>query len=145
MHTNVTGPFILSRECAKSMVANKWGRIINIGSVMSKQGRATIQAYNASKHAILGMTRGLAAELGPSGVTVNAIGPGYMATDMTQALQDNPNWQKLVTKRTPVGRWGCVDDLKGPIVFLSSDAAAYVNGQLLMVDGGLTDCFMPEF
>ena len=139
LDVNLVAPYLLAREVAKHMIARGGGgRIINIGSVQSVVGRATIQPYACSKHAIHGMTKGLATELGPHGITVNAIGPGYFITEMTKSLLDNENFNKMVTGRTPLGRWGYPADLAGPAVFLASDGAGFVNGHLLMVDGGMT-------
>ena len=139
LDVNLVAPYLLAREVAKHMKRRgQGGRIINIGSVQSVVGRATIQPYTASKHAIHGMTKGLATELGPHGITVNAIGPGYFVTEMTAPLLEKQNFNTMVTTRTPVGRWGYPKDLVGPVVFLASDASSYVNGHLLMVDGGMT-------
>ena len=136
--TNLTSLYVLAREAARPMVENGWGRIINIGSVMSLVARPGIISYVATKHAVNGMTKALAVELGGTGVTINAIGPGYFATELNQALVDDPEFTRMVEQRTPVGRWGEPDELVGAAVFLASDAAAYVNGHLLMVDGGMT-------
>lgn len=136
--TNLTSVFHMTQAVAKRMIARKRGKIINIGSVMSELGRATIVPYTAAKGAVKMMTRGLAAELGPHNIQVNAIGPGYFATELNKALTDNPEFSAWVEKRTPAGRWAQPEELAGAAVFLASDASNYVNGHLLMVDGGLT-------
>lgn len=136
--TNLTGPFALARAAGRPMVAQGWGRIISIGSVMSVLARPGIPAYVATKHALTGLTKALAVELGPHGVTANAIAPGYFRTDFTQAVQDDPGFDRMVVGRTPVGRWGEPADLAGTVIYLASDASAFVNGHLLVVDGGMT-------
>lgn len=138
---NLAGPFVLSRECARGMKARGWGRILNVGSIMSHVGREGLHAYASSKHAIAGLTRSLAAELGGDGVCVNCICPGYFPTDLTQRLQSDAAFSGAVRRRTPAGRWGRPDELAGPAVFLCSDAASYVNGTTLLVDGGMTSTF----
>jgi 2-deoxy-D-gluconate 3-dehydrogenase len=112
------------------------GKIINIASMLSFQGGIRVAAYTAAKSALLGLTRALANELAPLGINVNAIAPGYMATDNTQALRDDPTRSREIMARIPAGRWGTPDDLKGAVVFLASPAAAYVHGTTLAVDGG---------
>ncbi len=135
---NLNACFILARECAQSMIEHGWGRIINIGSVMSLVARPTIAPYVASKHGIAGLTKALGVELGPSGITANAINPGYIITDINTDLINDPAFNQLVKDRTPVGRWGTVDELAGACVFLASNAGAYVNGTMITVDGGMT-------
>ncbi len=136
---NLTACFVLAREAGRVMPTG--GRIINLASVMSLLGRARTPAYVASKHALAGLTRAMADEMGPRGITVNAICPGYFRTDITAELQDDPNFSAYVAQRTPVGRWGEPEELAGAAVFLASPAAGYVNGHLLVVDGGLTATF----
>jgi gluconate 5-dehydrogenase len=138
LDTNLTAVFAMSREAAKIMIPQKSGRIISTASMSIFMGRPTIPAYIASKGAVAAMTRALAVELGPHGITVNAIAPGYMSTDMTAPLEARPDFDEWVKTRTPVGRWGKPDDLSGPVVFLASDEGAYVNGQVLTVDGGMS-------
>ena len=138
VQTNLTSFFTLSREAARPMVENGWGRIINIGSIMSQIARPGVSAYVATKHAVAGLTKALAVELGPKGVTANAIGPGYFRTELTEPLQHDPEFSRMIETRCPVGRWGEAAELGGVAVFLASDAAAYINGHLLIVDGGLT-------
>lgn len=136
--TNLSSVFYVAQAAAKRMVERKRGKIINIGSVMSELGRPTIVPYTATKGAVKTMTRGLAAELGPHNIQVNAIGPGYFVTELNQALMNNAEFDRWVKARTPAGRWGDTDELIGAAVFLASRASDYVNGHLLMVDGGLT-------
>lgn len=138
LDTNLTAVFAMSREAAKIMIPQKFGRIISTASMTVFMGRPTIPAYIASKGAVASLTRALAVELGPHGITVNAIAPGYMSTDMTAPLQARTDFDDWVKTRTPVGRWGKPDDLSGPVVFLASDEGAYVNGQVLAVDGGMS-------
>lgn len=136
---NLTALYVLARECARSMAAQRWGRIINISSIMGQIGRATIPSYVAAKHGVAGLTKALAAELGPKGITCNAIGPGYFATEINAELQNNPDFDRMIRTRTPLGRWGKPEELGGAVVFLASDAGSYVNGHLLIVDGGMTE------
>ncbi len=137
IEVNLRSVFALSRDFARGLVARKaTGRIINIASMLSFQGGVRVVAYTAAKSGILGLTRALANELAPLGINVNAIAPGYMATDNTQALRDDPVRSRDILARIPAGRWGSPDDLKGAVVFLASPAAAYVHGAVLAVDGG---------
>jgi gluconate 5-dehydrogenase len=138
MDVNLTACFALARECGKSMVENKWGRIINIASVMAMVARPTISPYVSTKHGLIGLSKALAVELGPHGVTTNAINPGYIVTDINEALINDPEFNELVKNRTPVGRWGTVDELAGACVFLASNSGAYTNGTMITVDGGMT-------
>jgi gluconate 5-dehydrogenase len=136
---NLDAPFALSRAAARHMLAAGWGRIINTGSIMgSTVARPTIPAYVASKGGLTGLTKALAVELGPHGVTVNAIGPGYVATEMNTALVEDPEFDGMVRRRTPVGRWGRPEEIAAAAVFLASEEASYVNGQTILVDGGMT-------
>jgi len=138
MNTNLHSVFYVTQAVAKRMVPRSRGKIINIGSVMSELGRATIIPYTASKGAVKMMTRGLAAELGKHNIQANAIGPGYFATEINTALIADEAFSGWVRSRTPAGRWGETKELVGAAIFLSSAASDYVNGHLLMVDGGLT-------
>ncbi|MBE0698771.1 MAG: SDR family oxidoreductase [Anaerolineaceae bacterium] len=133
---NQSAQFILSREFGKEMVARGYGKIIFTASLLSYQGGITVPGYAASKHAIAGLTKALSNEWAGKGVNVNAIAPGYIATDNTQALRNDPVRQKAILERIPAGRWGSVDDFKGPVVFLASAASDYVSGEILTVDGG---------
>lgn len=138
LDTNLTGAFALARAAALGMARRGHGRIINIGSVLSVLGRANIAAYTASKHGIVGFTKSFAAELGASGVTCNAIAPGYFETELNRPLLDDPAFVAFVNQRTPLRRWGKPHELAGAALFLASPAASYVNGHVLAVDGGLT-------
>ncbi|HWS36579.1 MAG TPA: SDR family oxidoreductase [Actinoplanes sp.] len=133
---NLDAAFKLSQAAGRRMLAQGSGKIINIASMLSFQGGVRVPAYTASKHAILGLTRALANEWAGRGVNVNAIAPGYMATDNTTALREDPVRSAAILDRIPAGRWGEADDLKGSVVFLASDAARYVHGAVLPVDGG---------
>lgn len=138
INTNLHSVFYVTQAVTKRMVPRKRGKIISIGSVMSELGRATIIPYTASKGAVKMMTRGLAAELGKHNIQANAIGPGYFATEINAALIADEAFSNWVCSRTPAGRWGETKELAGAAIFLSSEASDYVNGHLLMVDGGLT-------
>ena len=138
INTNLHSVFYVTQAVTKRMVPRKRGKIISIGSVMSELGRATIIPYTASKGAVKMMTRGLAAELGKHNIQANAIGPGYFATEINAALIADEAFSSWVCSRTPAGRWGETKELAGAAIFLSSEASDYVNGHLLMVDGGLT-------
>jgi NAD(P)-dependent dehydrogenase (short-subunit alcohol dehydrogenase family) len=137
IETNLVGAFVVAREAGRIMQAQNYGRIVNIASVMSILGRASVGPYVASKHAIVGLTKTLAVELGPN-VTVNSIAPGYMITDITEALQKNAEFSAMLEKRTAARRWGKPEDLAGAMMLLASDASAYITGHTLVVDGGLT-------
>ena len=138
MEMNLTSLFIVSQAVAKSMASRGAGRIVNIGSVQSQLGRPTIVPYAASKGGVMMLTRGMCADLGPLGIQVNSIAPGYFATELTAALVDDPEFSSWVARRTPTGRWGDVSELGGAAVFFLSDAASFINGQTLFVDGGMT-------
>jgi 2-deoxy-D-gluconate 3-dehydrogenase len=133
---NLDAAFHLSQAAGRRMIAQGHGKIINIASMLSFQGGVRVPAYTASKHAVLGLTRALANEWAGLGVNVNAIAPGYMATDNTAALRADPSRAPGIVDRIPAGRWGEPDDLKGAVVFLASDAARYVHGAVIPVDGG---------
>lgn len=134
---NLKAAFFLAQAVARHLVERDApGRIVNIASVLSFQGGIRVPSYTASKSGILGLTRLLANEWAPHGITVNAIAPGYMATDNTQALREDDTRSAEILGRIPAGRWGTPEDLAGAIIFLCSDAAAYVNGHALAVDGG---------
>jgi 2-deoxy-D-gluconate 3-dehydrogenase len=118
------------------MVPRRSGKIINIGSLLSFQGGILIAPYTASKSGLAGLTKLLANELAPHGINVNGIAPGYMATEFTAPLQQDPERNASIVSRIPQGRWGTGDDIKGAVVFLASHASDYVQGQMLAVDGG---------
>jgi gluconate 5-dehydrogenase len=138
ININLNAAFALSREAARGMAGKGWGRIINIASIMAQVARPTIPAYVSSKHGLAGMTKALAVELGPKGITVNAINPGYFATEFNKPLMADPEFDAMVKSRTPVGRWGDPEELAGAALFLASEAGGYVNGASLTVDGGMT-------
>ncbi|CAH0999331.1 2-dehydro-3-deoxy-D-gluconate 5-dehydrogenase [Neolewinella maritima] len=133
---NQTAPFILSREFGRDMVARGRGKIIFTASLLTFQGGITVPGYAASKGAIGQLVMALSNEWAGHGVQVNAIAPGYIRTDNTQALQDNAERSASILGRIPAGRWGEPDDFKGPTVFLASAASDYVSGTVLTVDGG---------
>jgi 2-dehydro-3-deoxy-D-gluconate 5-dehydrogenase len=133
---NLDAVFHLSQVAGRRMIAQGWGRIINVASMLSFQGGIRVPAYTASKHAVAGLTKALANEWAASGVTVNAIAPGYMATDNTAALRADVEREASIAARIPAGRWGTPADLQGAFVFLASDAAAYITGAVVPVDGG---------
>ncbi|WP_345801386.1 2-dehydro-3-deoxy-D-gluconate 5-dehydrogenase KduD [Microbacterium sp. AZCO] len=136
LSVNLDAVFHLSQAAGRHMIAQGHGRIINVASMLSFQGGILVPAYTASKHAVAGLTKALANEWAASGVTVNAIAPGYMATDNTAALRADLEREKSIKARIPAGRWGTPADLQGAFVFLASDAAAYVTGAIMPVDGG---------
>ena len=138
LDTNLTAAFVVGREAGRRMVARGRGKIINIGSLTSKLARATVAPYTVAKGGIKMLTQAMAAEWAVHGIQANAIGPGYMLTDMNQALIDNPQFDAWVKGRTPARRWGRPDELVGVAVFLASAASDYVNGQIIYVDGGMT-------
>jgi gluconate 5-dehydrogenase len=138
MRTNVDSMFFVGQAVAKRMVPRGRGRIINICSVQSELGRPGIAPYAASKGAVKMLTKGMAIDLGPHGITVNGIGPGYFKTELTQKLVDDPTFSAWLINRTPSRRWGDVEDLAPAAVFLASDAGRFVNGHILYVDGGVT-------
>ena len=138
MRTNVDSMFFVGQAVAKRMVPRGRGRIINTCSVMSELGRPNTSAYTASKGAVKMLTKAMAVDLGPHGINVNGIGPGYFKTELTDALVKDPHFSDWLVNRTPSRRWGEVDDLAPAAVFLASDAGRFVNGHILYVDGGVT-------
>ncbi len=137
MDINLKAVFFLSQAVARHYIGRKGGgKIINIASMLSFQGGIRIPSYTASKSGVAGLTRLLACEWAPHGINVNAIAPGYMSTDNTAALRADPKRSREILDRIPAGRWGLPEDLKGIAVFLASEAAGYLNGFTIAVDGG---------
>ncbi len=133
---NLNSVFFLSQLVGRGMLERGHGKIINIASMLSFQGGINVPGYTASKHGVSGITKAMASEWAGKGLNVNAIAPGYMATDNTKALREDEDRSKQILDRIPAGRWGTPDDLKGPIVFLASEASNYMNGHIMCVDGG---------
>jgi gluconate 5-dehydrogenase len=138
MDTNVTSAFLVGRAVASRMLPRGAGKIINVCSVQSELARPTIAPYTATKGALKQLTRGMCADWAPHGICVNAIGPGYFATELNAALQADPEFNVWVRRRTPAGRWGELDELAGVAVFLAAPASDFVHGQIIYVDGGIT-------
>ncbi len=136
---NVSSMYLLCRDLSKGMVARKWGRIINFASYVSDTGRPNLSAYVASKHAVLGLTRAIAADLAPHGVTCNAIAPGFFATDMAAPTVGHPERAKIFRSAIALDHFGDPREMVGPVQFLASDASAYVTGHMLPVDGGVAN------
>jgi 2-dehydro-3-deoxy-D-gluconate 5-dehydrogenase len=136
LEVNLTAPFRLARSVGKLMIEQGGGRIVNIASLLSFQGGILVPGYAASKGGVAQLTKALANEWASKGVNVNAIAPGYIATKNTEALRADPNRSRQILERIPAGRWGEPDDIAGAAVFLCSDAARYVTGHVLTVDGG---------
>lgn len=136
LDTNLNAPFLLTREIGRDMVARGQGKIIFTASLLTFQGGITVPGYAASKGAIGSLVKAFANEWASQGVNVNAIAPGYIATDNTEALRNDPDRSQSILARIPAGRWGQPDDFKGPTVFLASSASDYVHGTILTVDGG---------
>jgi 2-deoxy-D-gluconate 3-dehydrogenase len=134
--TNLNAPFILTREIGRDMVARGSGKIIFTASLLTFQGGITVPGYAASKGAIGSLVKAFANEWAAKGVNVNAIAPGYIATDNTEALRNDADRSQSILARIPAGRWGEPDDFKGPTVFLASEASNYVHGTIITVDGG---------
>lgn len=134
---NVTAPFLLSQLFGEGMRARRYGRIVNISSIHGLGGGFDCVAYTMSKHAVIGMTRALANEWGSFGLTVNAVAPGFTVTDNTKGLRENRALTEEITERIPLRRWAEPEDIAGVVLFLASDAASYVNGEVLTADGGL--------
>lgn len=138
LKVNIASVFNLGQAAARHMIARGRGRIINIASVQSRAARATIAPYTATKGAVASLTMGMATDWARHGLQCNAIAPGYFETPLNAALVADPAFTDWLKKRTPAGRWGKVEELQGACVFLASDAASFVNGHVLYVDGGLT-------
>ena len=133
---NLNAQFILTREIGKDMLSRGSGKIVFTASLLSFQGGINVPGYTASKSAVGGLVKAFANEWGAHGVNVNAIAPGYIATDNTEALRADAARSKSILDRIPAGRWGEPEDFKGPVVFLTTSASDYVNGTILVVDGG---------
>ena len=138
IRTNLTSCFSLSREAIRLMQDNGGGRIVNTVSMLGPQARPTVPAYIAAKEGLRALTRALAVEVGASGILVNAIAPGYIATELNTALLENQEFSDWVISKTPLGRWGQPHELGGAAVFLMSEAGSFVNGQILSIDGGMS-------
>jgi 2-dehydro-3-deoxy-D-gluconate 5-dehydrogenase len=137
LNVNLTAAFLLSQVVARQMVERgAAGRIINIASLLSFQGGIRVASYTAAKHGLVGLTRLMANELAPAGITVNAIAPGYIATDNTTALRQDADRSRAILERIPAGRWGVPDDLATAVLFLAAPGSGYVTGSVVMVDGG---------
>jgi gluconate 5-dehydrogenase len=137
IETNLTSAFVIGREAAKRMIPRGHGKVVNIGSLTSDAARATIAPYTTAKGGIKMLTRAMTAEWAAHGIQANAIGPGYMLTEMNTALVNDPAFNAWVVGRTPARRWGKPEELIGTVVFLASAASDYVNGQIIYVDGGM--------
>ncbi len=135
---NLTAPWALGQHVARGMMARGHGRILFTGSITAVLGRERVTAYSAAKGALHTLVRQWSTELSPHGVTINAIAPGYIQTELTKALWQDPEFDGWLRKRTPAGRWGQPQDLAAAVVFLASNEAGFVTGQVLVVDGGLT-------
>jgi gluconate 5-dehydrogenase len=135
---NLTAQWSLARHAARAMVEQGRGRIVFTGSITAVLGRQRVTAYSAAKGALHAMVRQWSTELSPQGVTVNVIAPGYIQTELTQALWEDPSFDEWLRERTPVGRWGQPQDLAAAVAFLVSDEAGFITGQTLVVDGGLS-------
>jgi gluconate 5-dehydrogenase len=138
MATNLTGPYRVSKAVLPAMIERRQGKIIHIASLMSDLARPTVVPYVTSKGGVRQLTRGMAVELAPHNIQVNAIAPGYFNTEINRALLDNAEFDAWVKKRTPAGRWGEPAEIGGLAVFLASRAADYMTGQLVTIDGGMS-------
>jgi gluconate 5-dehydrogenase len=137
IEVNLTSAFVIGREAARRMAVRGQGKIVNIGSLTSELARATVAPYTVAKGGIKMLTKSMAAEWGALGIQANAIGPGYMITDMNEALINNPDFDAWVKARTPMRRWGRPEELAGTLIYLASEASNYVSGQIIYADGGM--------
>jgi len=140
MRANLDSVFFVSKAVARGMIARKAGRIINIASVQAELARINIAPYTASKGGVKMLTKGMATDWGKHGLRVNGIAPGYFKTVLNKALVEDEKFSAWLMARTPMGRWGDVEELVGAAIFLASDASSFVNGHILYVDGGITAC-----
>ena len=140
INTNLTGAFIVSQAVIKLMITRRSGKIINICSLQSELARPSIAPYSTAKGGLKMLTRGMATEWAKYNIQVNAIGPGYFKTEMTKALWENQEFDTWLCKRTPANRWGNPEELIGTLIYLSSAASSFLNGQIIYVDGGITAC-----
>jgi NAD(P)-dependent dehydrogenase (short-subunit alcohol dehydrogenase family) len=138
VETNLRGPFFVAQAAAKHMIPRGYGRIVNIGSVTSVAGYAGLGPYGASRGGIRQLTMSLADDWGPHGITVNCLAPGWFKTKQNEVMYQDADWVSYLVERIPLKRPGKPEDLEGAVVFLASDASAYVTGQLLLVDGGIS-------
>ncbi len=139
VRVNLSTPFAMARAASIPMIQQGHGRIITTASIMGVEvARPTIPAYVSTKAGVMGLTKALAVELGPHGITVNAIGPGYVVTDINRSLAEDPEFNQMIVDKTPARRWGDPAEIGAAAVFLASDEASYVNGQTIIVDGGMT-------
>ena len=138
LDTNLKGNFFCAQAVAKEMIKRKYGRIINMGSCTCVFGMEGIAPYTASRGGVLMMTKSLAAEWGKYGITVNVLAPGWFKTAQNAALYENKQWVENIKSRIPLNRPGLPNDLDGTVIFLASDASAYITGQIILVDGGFT-------
>jgi len=138
LRTNVESVFLVGQAAARHMIPRRCGKIINIASVQSELARPTIAPYTATKGAVKMLTKGMATDWAKYNIQVNAIAPGYFATELNAALMADEKFSAWLAARTPAGRWGTVDELQGAAIFLASAASSFVNGLLLLVDGGIT-------
>lgn len=138
LRTNLTSAFLVGREAARHMIPRGAGKIINIASVQTDLARPTLAPYTASKGGIRNLTRAMTAEWAASGLQINAIAPGYIHTEMTKKLVDDTVFNEWILGRTPAHRWGTVEDIVGPAVWLASAGSNFVNGQVVFIDGGMT-------
>ncbi len=136
LNVNIGATWLLSQVAGKRMLERSGGKIVNIASLLSFQGGIRVPAYTSSKHAVAGLTKALANEWAAKGIQVNAIAPGYIATNNTEALRNDPDRSRQILERIPAGRWGDPKDIAGAAVFLSSSASNYITGHILAVDGG---------
>jgi gluconate 5-dehydrogenase len=138
MRANLDSVFYVGQTVARAMIPRRRGRIVNVCSIQSELGRAGIAPYTASKGAVKMLTKGMAIDWGKHGIRVNGLGPGYFRTELNKALVEDEKFSAWLAGRTPLGRWGEVDELVGAAIFLASDASSFVNGHILYVDGGIT-------